>query len=62
MWMGAWVTSCLIDEKKHKIDISSYGGFFFDETDKKYYTVTAGDQRDWLNYLAASAGSIPSKR
>jgi hypothetical protein len=62
MWMGAFVTSCILDHKKHKIDISSYGGFFFDETDKKYYTVTQEIQKDWLNYFAESAGSIPAQK
>jgi|SRR6185312_10027298 len=62
MWMGACVASCLINGKRHKIDISSYGGFFFDETERKYYTVAEGVRRDWLNYFAESAGSIPFKR
>lgn len=62
MWMGAWVASCSIGQKKHKIDISSYGGFFFDETEKKYYTIAEGVRRDWLNYFAECAGSIPFKK
>lgn len=62
MWMGAFVASCIIDNQRHKIDISSYGGFFFDETDKKYYSVTQKNQKDWLNYLAGCAGSIPLQK
>jgi len=62
LWMGAFVTSCLIDGKMHKVDISSYGTFFFDETAKKYYQVTQDVRTDWLNYLANSAGSVPSKK
>jgi hypothetical protein len=62
MWMGAYVASCSIDQKERKIDISSYGGFFFDEAEKKYYTVPQEDQKEWLNYLADCAGSIPSKK
>jgi hypothetical protein len=61
-WMGAFVTSCTLDHKKRKIDISSYGGFFFDETEKKFYSVPENIQRDWLNYLAGSAGALSSKK
>jgi hypothetical protein len=62
MWMGAFVTSCTIDHKMRKIDISSYGGFLFDEAEKKYYTVADDVQKDWLNYLAACAGSVPTQK
>lgn len=58
VWMGAYVTSCIIDHKKRKIDISSYGGFFFDESEKRYYSLPQELQKDWLNYLAKSAGAI----
>ena len=58
IWMGAYVSSCLVDHKTRKIDISSYGGFFFDETDKKYYSVPQELQNEWLNYLADCAGAL----
>lgn len=61
MWMGAYVASCTIEHKKRKIDISSYGGFFYDETDKKYYSVPQNLQKDWLNYLADCAGSLSTQ-
>ena len=62
MWMGAFVTTCMINHKKRKVDISSYGGFFYDEIDKKYYSVPQEIQKEWLNYLAESAGAIPSQK
>jgi len=62
MWMGAYVASCTIDHRRRKIDISSYGGFFFDEAEKKYYSVPQEMQKEWLNYLAECAGSIPSQK
>lgn len=62
VWMGAYVTSCTIDHKKRKIDISTYGGFFFDETEKKFYSVSENIQKDWLNYLAGCAGALSSKK
>lgn len=60
--MGAYVTSCIVDHKMRKIDISSYGGFFYDETDKKYYGIQQQMQKEWLDYLAACAGSVPSQK
>jgi hypothetical protein len=62
VWMGAFVTSCIIDHQRRKIDISSYGGFFFDETDKKFYTIPQEIQKDWLNYLASCAGSVSGQK
>lgn len=62
MWMGAYVTSCTIGNKTHKVDISSYAGFFFDENDKKYYSVSQDVQRDWLNYFADWSSAIPYKK
>ncbi|HEY4064150.1 MAG TPA: hypothetical protein VGM30_19725 [Puia sp.] len=62
MWMGARVASCVIDNKIRKIDISSYGGFFFDETDKKYYSVPDAVQKEWLGYLADCIGSVPFRK
>jgi len=61
MWMGAYVTSCIIDQKRHKIDISSYGGFFFDESNNKFYSLPQNIEKDWLNYLADCAGSLTTQ-
>lgn len=61
MWMGAYVVSCSIDGRTCKVDVSSYGGFFFDESTQKYYSIPENSQKNWLNYLAASAGSLSTK-
>lgn len=62
IWMGAFVTSCMVDGKLRKIDISRYGGFFFDETDRKFYEVSESVQKDWLNYLVACASALASTK
>jgi|GEM_PF-1143057 len=62
MWMGAYVTTCSVDNRRRKIDISTYGGFFYDETEKKFYSVPQDVQKDWLNYLANCAGQILSNK
>lgn len=62
MWMGAFVASCIIDNKRVKVDISSYAGFFFNESDNKYYSVPEDMRRDWLNYFANCSSAIPYKK
>ena len=62
VWMGAFVVTCMIDGKTKKIDISSYGGFFADETTNKYYTVPEQVQKKWLDYLAQCAGSLRTRK
>jgi hypothetical protein len=61
MWMGAYVTTCFIDHKKRKIDISSYGGFFFDEGSKKFFALSPNKQKGWLNYLATCSGALSAQ-
>lgn len=62
LWMGAYVTSCIIDHKQRKIDISTYGTFFFDESDGKLYSIPSDMQQDWLRYLSASTGDLPTTK
>ena len=62
VWMGAYVVTCLIDGQKKKIDISTYGGFFFDERTNKYYTVPQQFQKIWLDYLASCTGALSSSK
>jgi hypothetical protein len=54
-WMGAYVTTCILDNKKRKVDISTYGGFFYDELQKKYFQIPVDLQKGWLDYL----GNLP---
>jgi hypothetical protein len=54
VWMGAYYASCVIESKVHKIDISVYGGFFYDELTHRYYRLPmhlGNDWMDWLNSL-----------
>jgi hypothetical protein len=56
--MGAFVASCIIDGKQRKIDISRYGGFFYDETGEKYYELPKALQKDWLTYFRSCASAL----
>ena len=52
VWMGFYVASCkLQDGILRKIDISVYGGFFYDEKSKTYFQLAKYFSNDWLNYL-----------
>src|ERR1700681_881846 len=57
LWMGLYVTTCEIENgKTRKIDISVYGGFFFDEKEKTYYALPTAIKDDWLQYIHDLAG------
>lgn len=60
VWMGAYAATCVLDNKKRKVDISVYAGFFYDEVEKKYYQIPSDIQQDWLNYLSDVAASLQS--
>jgi hypothetical protein len=61
VWMGTHFASCTFNNKMHKLEISTYGGFFYDETDKKYYELSAALRNGWLEYLAESGAVLQSK-
>lgn len=52
VWMGAIILSC-IDTSGifRKIDVSVYGGFFYDEKTRKYFQVRDDVKAEWLEYL-----------
>lgn len=52
VWMGAYVASCEQKGKVIKIEISQYGGFFYNEADQKYYELPENLKKDWLEYLS----------
>ena len=52
LWMGFFILSCSDNAKKlHKVDVSLYGGFFFDEVGQRYYEIQKEKQDAWLQYL-----------
>jgi hypothetical protein len=59
LWMGFYVASCeLKNGTSRKIEISTYGGFFYDELEKKYYQLPLEIRKDWLDYLAESEAAL----
>jgi hypothetical protein len=52
VWMGAIILSCLDSTGSfRKIDVSVYGGFFYDEQLRKYFQVREEIRTAWLEYL-----------
>jgi hypothetical protein len=59
LWMGFYVASCqLNDGTIKKIEIGTYGGFFYDEKEKKYYQLPLEIRKEWLDYLADSGADL----
>ncbi|HTQ65780.1 MAG TPA: hypothetical protein VMI12_13345 [Puia sp.] len=59
VWMGLYVAT-YSDEKKNirKIDISVYGGFFWDENSKSYYEVEDLLKSNWADFWHDSASKF----
>jgi hypothetical protein len=55
VWMGAFVATCYIGVKIHKVDISQYGSFLFDEQESKLYQIPAEFEKEWLSYITNAA-------
>ena len=60
VWMGGFVTSCMFADRKRKLLISSYVGFFYDDQEKRYYQIPPDRQKQWLDYLADAAAGVSS--
>ncbi len=61
VWMGFYVATCEFKSGAiRKIEISVYGGFFYDEKEKKYYQLPLEISKDWLDYMAESAAALQS--
>lgn len=51
-WMGSpHVASYEVDGVIRKVDISLYGGFFYDEVSKRYFQISEDKVEKWLSYV-----------
>ncbi|HMH33653.1 MAG TPA: hypothetical protein VK543_11515 [Puia sp.] len=61
VWMGFYIASCQTKNGTNlKLEISTYGGFFYNEKDKKYYELSPEMRIGWLNYFAESEVALQS--
>ena len=50
-WMGGYIATCKLDGTIRKVELSNYGGFFYDEKTRVYYQIPAIKSEDWLSYI-----------
>jgi hypothetical protein len=50
-WMGGAVATCLYGGKIRKILISSYGGFFYDQTSGIFFQLPGQMKDEWMEYI-----------
>ena len=59
LWMGLYVATCELPGKEiRKIEISVFGGFFYDDLTKTYFQIPLSVRNDWLGYFSAMSGNL----
>jgi hypothetical protein len=53
-WMGGYIATCKIDGIRRKIELSNYGGFFYDENTNEFYRVSKEKIDSWVDFLQNS--------
>src|SRR5580698_8299712 len=53
-WMGGYIASCKINGSLRKVEISNYGGFFYDQSSSTFYQLPIEKIDDWLSFLQNS--------
>lgn len=54
-WMGSHIITYELKDTVRKLDVSVYGGFFYDETTRTYYQLGEELTKEWQDYLAGCA-------
>jgi hypothetical protein len=57
-WMGGVLATCSYNGKLRKVQISSYGGWFFDQETKSYFEVPLDQATEWYSYVSNCLVSI----
>jgi len=58
VWMGAHVATYEKDRVIYKLEISQYGGFFYDEKTQRYFQIPPQKRDDWHAYIRACFMSL----
>jgi hypothetical protein len=51
IWMGGWLATYEFGGQIRKIEISSYGAFFYDQSSNRFYQIPIGLKEDWMTYI-----------
>jgi hypothetical protein len=54
VWMGGYIATCTLNGTVRKVDLSSYGGYFYDEKTNSYYQMPTEQIDAWLSFLKSS--------
>jgi hypothetical protein len=54
VWMGGYVATCNVSGSLRKVELSTYGGYFYDEKTSSYYQLPAEKTDAWLSFLKNS--------
>lgn len=61
VWMGYYVSSCqLQDGATIKIEVSQYGGFFYSESENRYFQLPSVARSSWLNFFTSKWRELKS--
>jgi len=61
VWMGAFIASYKTSNEMRKVDISTYGGFIFDEYSRQYFELPERYRASWLDFLNTALDQMPKK-
>jgi len=62
VWMGGYVATCNVGGKLKKVEISDYGGWFFEDATRTYYQIPAENSAKWNAYLQREYLSFMKKQ
>ncbi|WP_188932197.1 hypothetical protein [Puia dinghuensis] len=63
VWMGAYLSSYETEDgKEKKVEISDYGGFFYDEASELYYVIPRSISNEWMDYISTQVTLLRSKK
>jgi hypothetical protein len=54
IWMGGYLATCRLGGAIRKVELSVYGGYFYDEKTGEYYKLSAEKTDAWISFLQDS--------
>lgn len=60
--MGGYIGTCKIDGVRRKLELSNYGGFFYDENTNAFYRVSKDNIDSWVDFLQNSYLTLLKRR
>lgn len=61
-WMGGYIATCKVNGTVRKVEISRYGGYFYDEKTSAYYQLPMEKIDPWLAFVQDSYLKLVKKQ